>query len=218
MKEKLQQYRHAWVMLYFAIYLPWFFWLEGFVTKDYHIIHTWFDDLIPFNEYFIIPYFLWFAYVAGSMLYFFLKNAKDFYRLCEYLFAGMTLCLIICTIFPNGTDLRTAVNPDKNFCCWLVSLLHKIDTSTNVFPSIHVFNSVAVHVAIVKSDSLKNRRWIHVFSLVLCVLICLSTMFLKQHSVMDVLGGLLVAYGLYPLTYHHEYAGSRKRITRKALG
>ena len=217
MKGRLQQYRHIWVMLYFAIYLPWFFWLEG-MTRDYHIIHTWLDDLIPFNEYFIIPYFLWFVYVAGAMLYFFFKNTKDFYRFCEYLFAGMTLCLIICTIFPNGTDLRTMVNPDKNFCSWVVSLLHRIDTSTNVFPSIHVFNSVAVHVAVVKSDSLKNRRDIHFLSLVLCVLICLSTMFLKQHSVMDVIGGLLVAYGLYPLTYNHEYADNRKRVTRKALG
>ncbi len=218
MRERLHQYKHAWVLLYFAIYLPWFFWLEGAVTSDYHVIHTWLDDLIPFNEYFIIPYFMWFLYVGGVMLFFFLKNAKDFYRLCEYLFAGMTLCLMVCTVFHNGTDLRPVVDPGKNFCCWLVSLLHQIDTSTNVFPSIHVFNSVAVHVAVVKSDSLQNRNGIHFLSLVLCVMICLSTMFLKQHSVMDVMGGLLVAYVLYPLTFNHEYAAEGKRITRKALG
>lgn len=215
MKQRLSRYKHAWILLYAFIYLPWFCFLEKTVTSDYYIIHTWLDDWIPFNEYFVIPYLLWFPYVGGVILYFFLHSKEDYYRLCTCLFTGMTLSLAICTVFHNGTDLRVAVDPDRNLCARLVAFLHQADTSTNVFPSIHVFNSIMVHTAVVKSQ--RFRRGTRMASLVLAVLICLSTVFLKQHSVVDVMGGMLMAYGLYPLGYGMPYA-ARKKAAEKALG
>ncbi len=214
MKQSLQKYRHAWLLLYFAIYLPWFFLLEETVTTDYYVIHTDLDDRIPFNEYFIIPYVMWFFYIAATMTYFFFKDKSSFYRYCIYLFTGMTISLLICTVFHNGTDLRPMVNPAKNLCSRLVAALHKVDTSTNIFPSIHVFNSLATHAAIVKSPTLGRHRFIRLASLVLAVAICLSTVFLKQHSVVDVFGGILLAYALYPLAYGSAYA-AQKRVVRK---
>ena len=52
-REFLHKYRHAWLLSYAFIYLPWFMYLERTVTRDYHIMHASLDDLIPFNEYFI---------------------------------------------------------------------------------------------------------------------------------------------------------------------
>ncbi|MCI8327411.1 MAG: phosphoesterase, partial [Lachnospiraceae bacterium] len=100
------KYRHAWVFLYGLIYLPWFGWLEKHVTSDFHVIHMAIDDSIPFIEYFVIPYFLWFAYIAVSITYFFFQDKKDFYKLCIFLFTGMTIFLIVSTIYPNGHHLR----------------------------------------------------------------------------------------------------------------
>ena len=71
MKQFLLKYKHAWVLLYGFIYLPWFSYLERTITKNYHIMHVTMDDYIPFNEFFIIPYLLWFLYVGGAILYFF---------------------------------------------------------------------------------------------------------------------------------------------------
>ena len=62
------KYRHMWLLSYGFIYLPWFCYLERTVTHDYHIMHAPLDDLIPFNEYFIIPYIAWFVFVAGTLL------------------------------------------------------------------------------------------------------------------------------------------------------
>ena len=219
MKQWLNKYKHAWVFLYAFIYLPWFFHLEETVKKGYRVIHTWMDDLIPFNEYFIIPYLLWFVYVGGTVMFFFFKSRQEFYRVCTYLITGMTLCLLICTVFPNGTDLRPTVDPETNVFCWLVSLLHKADTSTNIFPSIHVYNSIAVHVSIVRSQVLGNLRLIRPASLVLALSICLSTVFLKQHSVVDLIGGMLLSYCLYPLAYgKRQYNLRPRKFARKALG
>ena len=138
MKRFLKKYGHLWILSYGFIYLPWFIHLEKTVTDRYHVIHAALDDRIPFNEYFIIPYLLWFVYVAGAITYFFFVNREDYYRLCIFLFTGMTISLLICTLFPNGTDFRPVVDPDKNLCSRIVSILYRTDTCTNVFPSVHV--------------------------------------------------------------------------------
>ena len=44
----------------------WFIWLEQRNVTSYHLIYTSLDSKIPFSEYFIVPYLLWFIYVAGN--------------------------------------------------------------------------------------------------------------------------------------------------------
>lgn len=201
LNKLIKKYGHIWIMAYFAIYLPWFLYLEKHVTTRYHVMHSVVDDWIPFNEYFIIPYFLWFAYIAAVILWFFFTNKEDYYRVCILLFTGMTLSLLICTLFPNGTDFRPYVDPEKNIFAKAVSLLYATDTCTNVFPSIHVYNSLAVHIGIIRSEQFKNNRIVRLISGVLMVSICMSTVFLKQHSIIDVAGALLLCGAVYPLVY-----------------
>lgn len=217
MKNLLKKYGHVWALGYAFIYLPWFFYLERTVTRDYAVMHVALDDYIPFNEYFIIPYMLWFVYVAGAVLYFFFINRQDYYRLCIFLFTGMTISLLVCTFFPNGTDLRTSVDPAKNFCSYLVSLIHSADTSTNVFPSIHAYNSLGVHFAVMNSRALRDKVWIRCGSLALMIAICLSTVALKQHSVIDVLGAFVLAYVMYPFVYGLDPAAGRRTVREKRL-
>lgn len=215
MKQIIRKYRHAWVFLYAFIYLPWFFYLERTVTSNYHIIHVALDDYIPFNEYFIIPYLFWFIYVSGAVLYFFFTDKRDFYRLCAFLFIGMTISLIICTIYPNGTDFRPAVDPNKNIFCALVAMIQRADTCTNVLPSIHVYNSIGVHIAVMSSERLQGRHRLHTFSFFTMIAICLSTVFLKQHSAIDGLASITMAYYLYDVIYGTTYESSRRRAAEK---
>lgn len=217
MKSFLSRWKHAWILSYGFIYLPWFLYLERTVTRNYHIIHTRLDDLIPFNEYFIIPYLLWFPYVAGMIMFFFFKNKQDYYRMCTLLFTGMTISLVICTFYRNGTDMRPVVDPGRNVFAWLVSRLHAADTPTNIFPSVHVFNSVVVHIAVARSSCFKNRPWVVRLSFILALSVCLSTVFLKQHSVVDGIGSMIMCYALYPLVYGESYIAGWRRITGKAL-
>ena len=106
MKTFLQKYKHAFVLLYALIYLPWFCWLESRANQPYHVIYIGLDDKIPFIEYFIIPYLLWFVYVAVVFLYMFFQDRKEFYQYCLFLFTGRTLFLIVSTVYPNGHRLR----------------------------------------------------------------------------------------------------------------
>lgn len=200
-KKILKKYNHAWVLLYIFIYMPWFTYLEHRTNVHYYIIHSPIDDYIPFLEIFIVPYLLWFLFVAVTVLYFFFTSKMDFYRLATFLIAGMTAFLVICTVFPNGLNLRPAVFTRDNIFTDMVKILYRTDTPTNVLPSIHVYNSLGVSIAIAHSKKLKKHPRIQYASYILAGLIILSTMFLKQHSVTDVTAAIVMAFVVYPLVY-----------------
>ena len=205
----VKRYKHAWVFLYFFIYMPWFIKLEQRpATIKHYLIHSPLDNYIPFVEYFIIPYLLWFAFVAVMLLYFFFKDKKEFYQLIIFLFTGMTIFLIISTIFPNGLNLRPTTFARDNVFVDMVKRLYKTDTPTNVLPSIHVFNTLGIAIAVKRSKHLKKHKVTKAIIYLLSTLIILATMFLKQHSVTDVvaafaLGGILY-YLVYVMQTHKE--------------
>lgn len=199
------KYRHALpLILYGIIYMQWFAYLEKTVTSHYHLIHLKPDDLIPFCEVFVIPYLLWFAYVAAVVLYFFFRDKDDYFRICTFLFTGMTIFLIVSTLWPNGHNLRPIVMPRDNVFTKLVSMLYRTDTPTNLWPSIHVYNSLGCHFAVMKSARLEKHKGIRAGSLILCVSIILSTMFIKQHSVFDVTTAFIMAAVMYGIIYHSD--------------
>lgn len=200
-KKLIKKYRHAWVLSYALIYMPWFVYLERRTGVHYFFIHSPLDDYIPFIEYFIVPYLLWFVFIAAAAGYFFFTDKKGFYRLTAFLITGMTFFLILCTVFPNGLNLRPAEFARDNIFVDLVRYVYATDTPTNVLPSIHVFNSIGACIAIGHSDALKKHRNIRYASYLLAVLIILSTVFLKQHSVTDVIAAFALACIIYPFVY-----------------
>lgn len=201
MKKFITKYKHAWVFLYVFLYMPWFVYLERHVTTEFHLIHSPLDDYIPFNEFFIVPYLLWFVFIAVTIGYFFFTDTKGFYKLVTFLFTGMTIFLVISTIYPNGLDLRPEVFARDNIFVDMVKDLYRTDTSTNVLPSIHVFNSIGAYTAISKSEALRKHRSIQIGSFILTVSIILATMFLKQHSVIDVVSAFLMSAIMYSIVY-----------------
>lgn len=197
----IEKNKHGLLLLYFLIYMPWFGYVEKTVTTHFHVIHMALDDYIPFCEYFIVPYLMWFGYVAWGVGYFYRKNKDEYFRLCTVLFTGMTLFLVISTFYPNGHYLRPATFEHQNIFVSMVKWLYSTDTPTNLFPSIHVYNSIAINMAVWHSDNFREKKAVRYGSAVLMMSIVLSTMFLKQHSVFDVVTGIALAVFMYTLVY-----------------
>ncbi|MDO5541365.1 MAG: phosphatase PAP2 family protein [Eubacteriales bacterium] len=206
------------VLIYMIFYMSVFAYVENRPNHHIHLLGNGYDDLIPFCEYFIVPYYLWFLYITMGVLFFALveKDRNQYYSLITNLCIGMTLFLIISLVWPNGHTLRPASFEKDTIFTRMVQGLYRIDTSTNIFPSIHVFNSVAVHSAISRCDYLKkNHRWLIHGSFVLCILIIASTLFLKQHTIIDVVTALLLNFTTYCLVYspeataHHQHSQYR---------
>ncbi len=183
---------------YGVFYLVSFALIENWNRLHYTVIHTAVDDMIPFCELFIIPYLLWFVYAFGFAFYLFLQDEKSYHEVATFLVIGMTAFLAVSAFFPNILFLRPETMPRSNILTFLCERLYAIDTPTNVTPSIHVYNSLCVMIAVWKTDaklvrSGKNK----LFMTFLGFLIILSTMFLKQHSFSDV----VIATGLALFSY-----------------
>lgn len=211
MKEFLKKYRYAYILSYMFVYFIWFLLLEARKDVAFTNMYCIIDDYIPFLEIFVIPYILWFLYISVTVVYMLFASKEDFLKCCAFLFIGMTICLIIYTIWPNAQNLRVTEFPRDNILTDLVKMFYVADTSTNVCPSIHVYNSIGANIAIWHCKNLKKHPVIRYSSLVLCILICLSTMFIKQHSFVDFVCGILLAAIMYVLVYRIDYSKFRKK-------
>ena len=195
----ISRYKHGlWIFFYMIFYLAGFAILENAGHRHYHIIHSVIDDMIPFCEVFIIPYFLWFLYCFAGVLWFIFRcrDRREYDKLVSALAIGMTIFLIVSCIFPNAQDLRPAVFPRDNIFTRMVQALYAADTPTNILPSIHVYNSVILFFAFNSCRQLQKYKKFRLFTGILTSLIVLSTMFLKQHSVVDVSLGLLMSFAV----------------------
>lgn len=144
--------------MYFPFYLAAFAYLEKKVPDKVHIINCAIDQYIPFVEVFIIPYLLWFAYVAVAGIYFFFKEKESFCKWMYFGMIGMTIFIIVSYLYPNGLELRPETFTRDNIFVQLTKMIYSMDTPTNVLPSIHVFNSMAVYFAVKNSPKLKNNK------------------------------------------------------------
>ena len=187
-------------LLYYIPYLICCMLLERFITPVI-IIHSPLDEMIPFNEYFILPYLLWFPYMFGSLLYFLLKDKRYFQDLCFFMFLGMSISLLTYLIVPNGLNLRVNFTVDNIFA-WMVQFIQNVDDSANVCPSIHVASTFSIMLVVLRYPHFKHRFLMNAGSACIGISIILSTMFLKQHSVIDVIAGILLSLLLYFVTYH----------------
>lgn len=170
---------------------------------SYHIIECGIDRWIPYCSVFIVPYLLWFPYQFVLLGYFFMGglNHKEFYRFMTYICGGMTCFLLVSWLYPNALELRPVLPSDGSVFDRMVQGLYWIDTPTNVLPSIHVFNSVVFHVTFCRGLERGSRRGWKRLSFALVVLIVISTVLIKQHSVIDIVLGFLMASVGYLLIY-----------------
>ncbi len=184
--------------LYLVFYLTFFTLLEAAVQPTV-LVHCALDDLIPFWKYAILPYYTWFVWIVCTLFWLLWWAPRpEFWRLALPLFTGMTLSLMFCVAVPNGLALRPAAVPGNDLFAVLVRGLYAADTPTNVCPSIHVFNAITLDMAYQRSCKLAKPRyrWVKWTAHAVDLSIILSTMLLKQHSVIDVACGTALAFAI----------------------
>lgn len=217
MKELLKKSSHAWILSYFLIYLVWFFYLSKASMDSFHAVECGIDAWIPFNEWFIIPYFIWFPYIPLTIAYLFFTSREEYYRSCMFLFIGMTICLLAYTVYPTGVYFRPDLDSmnRNNIAMAMTRFIYSIDPGTNVCPSIHCFNSIGVAIAILKCPRLNKKKWLTISTVSLSTLICMSTVFVKQHSIIDFFFAVLLSVLMYLLAYVPKYDKLFARIRNK---
>ncbi len=205
------------LFIFFAVYMLSFSLIERMEAPDYFYTYGAVDKMIPFCEFFVIPYFAWFLMIPGVCIYLLFAKEKEYKRMSYMLVFGMGLFIIISIIMPTKLYLRPYVMPRDNIFCDMVSCLYHTDTSTNVFPSIHVYNTCVAMQAVRRSHTrLFKKPGLRLGIDVLSVLIILSTVFIKQHSLLDVAGGLILFVIADKLVSLYVYNRGLEPLTNKS--
>ncbi|GGD67126.1 phosphatase PAP2 family protein [Paenibacillus nasutitermitis] len=194
-------------MLIFPV-LGWMYtWINNQDTQAYSLM-TDLDNLIPFLKLFVLPYSIWIFYIYICLIYFFIKDPRVYIR-CLLTYA---ICALVCygiylvfqTTVPrpqlSGNDPLTR----------LMSFVYNRDQPYNCFPSIHCFSSYMVMKAL-HTSGFRNRMNQFLIYGMSSLIIC-STLFVKQHVLLDVVAGVMLADTVYRLLTVLE----KKRTSAKA--
>lgn len=185
------EFSHLLLLSGWVVYFLLYFLTENLIPiENCHPIHSYLDDIIPFCEWFVLPYVFWYALIVISLWYFALYNVTNFKRLQVYIMITQALAMAVYIIYPSCQNLRPEVFPRENVLSSLVGFLYAFDTNTGVFPSLHCAYSLGIASVWLREKSVS--RWWKAFVVVAVVLICLSTMFIKQHSALDFFGAIPV--------------------------
>ncbi len=206
------QYRHALLLLVMLAFIGLFFLSEKLALGRYHIVHCDLDDIIPFNEYFILFYVLWFPFWIVMLLYTVCFEVPTFKRLMNYFILTYGIAVAIFFIWPSGHDLRPETFPRDNFCTWLVKGIYAADEPASIFPSEHVIGAFAVLFAAADSKRFSGKMMLTVIGF-LAIMITVSIVFVKQHSALDILGAAPVVALGYFVCFYPEHR-RRKQIKK----
>lgn len=156
--------------------------------QDIYSLVTAFDKAMPFIKYFALPYAVWIFYIYVCLVYFFKKDVNLYYKgLVTYTVCALT-CYVIYAFFQT-TVPRPIVDGDDPFSM-LIQFIYNRDLPFNCFPSIHCFSSYMV-MRLLWTSSFRNK-WNMTLITGMSSLIILSTLFVKQHVVLDAMAGILL--------------------------
>ena len=211
-KELIKKNKHILLLLYWPFHFTWYelLRLHSDTMPNYYIVSSSIDKYIPFCEWFVLPYFVWYFYIAVVLVYTAFKGKKEFLRANGMIMGCMFVSILISTILPNG--LAEWIRPDfaalgrDNILIDFVKYLYSIDSPPRVvMPSMHAGVAAALFVVVANCKALKGRIWVKTASFVLSFLICLSIVFIKQHSILDGIVGIVLVVPIYFAVYHWIY-------------
>lgn len=200
-KLNTPEFSHLKLLLYWPLFGLLFLTVERlWIRESYFPVHCAWDDAIPFCEYFVIPYLFWFVFLVGIHFYALLFDVEAFKKLMKFIMVSYSVAILIYILFPNCQELRPVTFARNNLFTRFLEDFYQFDTNTNVCPSIHVIGSVAVMLCAWNSKHFSTTSWRIVFG-VTAFLISISTVFLKQHSVLDILAAIPICVAAYLVVY-----------------
>lgn len=213
------EYSHLRLLLYWPVYGLLFSFVErGYNPGGYIVMHCALDDYIPFCEFFLIPYLFWFVYLAGSVAYTLFLDVDSFKKEMKFIMFTYSFTILVYFICPTCQHLRPAEFARDNILTRFIAGFYAFDTNTNVCPSLHVIGSFAALFGLWNAPRFQSRPC-RTANVIVCILICISTVFMKQHSVLDVLAALPVCIIGYILAFRvggHSAVKSTRHKAQKA--
>jgi len=203
------QYRHLLLLGGWLAYFLLYFLTENLIPAEAcYPVHCFLDDIIPFNEFFVIFYVGWYVLIVISLGYFLFYNVENFKGLQTFIMITQGLAMVCYILWPTRQDLRPETFERDNVLTWIMDLIYSADTNTGVCPSLHVAYSIGIASAWLKE---KSAAWyVKLIVTVFVIGVCLSVAFTKQHSVVDIFVAIPVCIVAEILAFRKYYKSKRK--------
>lgn len=206
------EYRHILLLGYWPLFGFLFWFMERIMpVSGYHVMYHPLDSLIPFCEIFVFPYVLWYFYLIFIHVYTFFYDVDAFKKLMKYIVFTYTAALLIFFMFPTCQLLRPAVFERQNLLTDFMGWFYTFDTNTNVCPSLHVVGSFAVMHTAWNTKGLNSKKHKIIFGIT-TFFISISTVFLKQHSVIDIVAGFALSAVAYYISFGKKSDNKNKSL------
>lgn len=169
---------------------------------EHHILELPIDRQIPFLPWTVSVYYASFLFWTVSYILCARQGKERAYRFLSADFLAKGICLLFFLLLPT-TNIRPVVE-QQGFWNTVMVYLYQADAADNLFPSIHCLASWFCYIGLRKQENIP--RWYRGFSFLMAVAVFLSTLTTKQHVVVDVAGGVLLAQFCYWLTGRTRFA------------
>lgn len=173
------------------------------------------ENYIPFIPEMAIFYvFLFFPMVIITMHYFAYIDEEKGYALGWAIVIMNLIATVFYIIFPVSTywwrQELLANKIEGNFFADLMYFYYESETSFNCFPSMHAGMSTICFFTWYQYYKLKpnlKRKIISIIAFIIAAGVILSTLFVKQHYIIDEIAGILLAYivGKYTFRFFSEW-------------
>ncbi|HVZ19436.1 MAG TPA: phosphatase PAP2 family protein, partial [Vicinamibacterales bacterium] len=154
-----------------------------------HVPATFLDALIPLSPAWTLVYGS--LYAMALLPLFVIREGPLFRRVMQALLAVMWLAYAGFLLYPTVTP-RPPMLTGRGFGTWALGIVYSLDTRYNCFPCLHVAYSVVAALGCYRV----NAR-VGIVATAWTALIAISTLYTKQHYVLDVVAGALMGYGAY---------------------
>ncbi|MBQ8292476.1 MAG: phosphatase PAP2 family protein [Bacilli bacterium] len=163
--------------------------------NSYNIAIDIIDNNIPFINWFIIIYIACYPWWYVGPLLVLRYNRKRYYEYLTSAAIGYIIAGIIYIVLP--TEIQRPIIENDSFLNMVVNFIYKMDTpANNLFPSLHCFISWNCYLCIRGEKEVPT--YYKIGYLIFAVLVCASTVLVKQHFFIDIIAGVVLA----ELTYY----------------
>ncbi len=187
------------------------YWLAQFIIKTaglaLHSPETRLDAHIPFLPAFLVPYVGCFAHWVITF-YIVYKTKDGFARLFTAAVMGYAIAFAIFIIWP--TTITRPAERATGVWGFIYGIICATDAPLNLFPSEHCFVSFLCMAATVKNADIP--RWYAWLSAVMFALVCMATVFVKQHFIIDVAGGTALGALMWAMAANGKISVTAARI------
>ena len=152
------------------------------------------DGRIPFVPQLALVYFSTYIFVIQPFII--LSEARQFYWMLASFGSITVIASLIHAIVPSKID-RNEIQATDGISGMMINLFQKACKPHGNFPSMHV----ALSVPVVGINFMVAGPTVGSITLIWAILIALSTLYTKQHYILDVLAGLIGGTLIYSLTY-----------------